>query len=351
MTGKGTIHFLTPTFVPNGGVVKIFDYVMHARRLGYRARVFCPRPLRSALPLLGSLAPTPALLRIERFQGLLDDDGVELTTDPRIGLGLRDFAYLSLPTQYPLAGARRPEWLSPERVIHIVQNVRHANPAWLDGYGLRLLGRPMARIATNDVVLDAIRPYLNHRSLTRVIPLGHQLGYFAGAPRGELHRPIRVAYTTWKSDIGDRVARRLRGRRFAFRAIRHPVGWPRLRELYAWCDVFLAAPNPQEGFYMPAFEAMEAGAIVIIPDAGGNRAYCRFGENCVHAELDDAPSYVAAIERVARMGSDELEAMRERARAELGRFTLEREAAGFRDFMAELEERVAAFEAGAGLPE
>ncbi len=93
--------------------------------------------------------------------------------------------------------------------------------------------------------------------------------------------------------MGDEVARYSRARgASSFRAIREPVGWDELRELYHWSDVFLATPLVEEGFYMPGLEAMAAGAVVISSDAGGNRAYCRFGENCVGVGLEDAGGYV-----------------------------------------------------------
>ena len=178
-----------------------------------------------------------------------------------------------------------------------MQNVRWANPAFTNGYAVRLLSRPMARIMTNDVVLEAVKPYLNPSSITEVIQLGNDSDFFAKERSGGLGSPIKVGYTTWKSGVGDEVATLLAGSpEFEFRAIRDPVGWAELRELYHWSDVFLATPLVEEGFYMPGLEAMAAGAVVISSDAGGNRAYCHFGENCIEVGMDDARGYVGALE-------------------------------------------------------
>lgn len=331
-----TLHVLTPTYNPVGGVVKIMDYVGHARAADYEVVVHCP----------SSHDPTLPVWRIERFGPLLEDPAVRFISDLRVGLGPEDFAFVSLPTQYREVGPRLTRGMSPERIIHIVQNVRHTNPTWLDGYPLRLLTRPVARITTNAVVQEAIAPFLNPTSVCRIIPLGHPAGYFHKERSGGLHRRIRVGYTTWKSEVGDEVADTLSGSDFRFRAIRQSVGWEELRELYHWCDVFLGCPNPEEGFYMPAFEAMEAGAVVIVPDAGGNRAFCRFGENCLRAELDDADSYVARLREVAGMSPSELDAMRAAAREALVPFDLAAERRRFVRYMADLEERVEATEAG-----
>ena len=74
-------------------------------------------------------------------------------------------------------------WTQHEQVIQIVQNVRWANPAFTGGYAVRVLSRPMARIMTNDVVLEAVKPYLNQTSLTQVIQLGHDAAFFTKRPR------------------------------------------------------------------------------------------------------------------------------------------------------------------------
>ena len=123
---------------------------------------------------------------------------------------------------------------------------------------------------------------------------------------------------------------------FEFRAIRNPVGWAELRELYHWSDVFLATPLVEEGFYMPGLEAMAAGAIVISSDAGGNRAYCRFGENCIEVGMDDARDYVGALEGLRAAGVEEIGRLRQGGYQAVGRHTLERERERFGEFMERL---------------
>jgi glycosyltransferase involved in cell wall biosynthesis len=199
----------------------------------------------------------------------------------------------------------------------------------------------MARIMTNDVVLEAVKPYLNPSSLTEVIDLGNDSDYFAKHRSGGFGEKIKVGYTTWKSEVGDEVASVLAGSpHFEFRAIRNPVGWAELRELYHWADVFLATPLVEEGFYMPGLEAMAAGAIVISSDAGGNRAYCRFGENCVEVGMDDAGDYVGALEGLRVAGSREIERLRSNGYETVGRHTLEHERERFGEFMGRLTEHL-----------
>jgi hypothetical protein len=204
------------------------------------------------------------------------------------------------------------------------------------------LTRRISRIYTNDVVRDACAPFVPPDAPSAVIPLGHELGYFRRpTPRAGLSSPVRVGYTTWKSTVGDRVVDQLAGDgRFEFRAIRELVGWGSLRELYHWCDVFLGCPNPEEGFYMPGLEAMEAGALVIVPDVAGNLAYCRFGLNCLEARHEDEDSYVAALEHLITLPIRELDAMRRAAGNDVHAFDLAHERSAFGTFLQDLDRRL-----------
>ena len=71
MTGNWRrIYFLTPTFRPVGGVVKVFDYVNHARALGYEPVIACPEPYKPGLPLF----------ELSRFSDISPDNGIGFTS-------------------------------------------------------------------------------------------------------------------------------------------------------------------------------------------------------------------------------------------------------------------------------
>ena len=325
------MYFLTPTFRPVGGVVKIFDYLNHARFLGYEPVVACPEPYKKTLPLFN----------IPRFSGISPENGVHFTTLEKVSVGPHDLAFLSWPTHYEILERNLSRWTRHEQVIFIVQNIRWANPRWINGYGVRLLTRPMARIMTNDVVLEATKPYLNEKSLTEVIMLGNDSAFFARERNGSFGSPLKVGYTTWKSAVGDLVAGSLAGDPgFEFRAIREPVGWDELRSLYHWSDVFLATPLVEEGFYMPGLEAMAAGAIVVSSDAGGNRAYCKFGENCLEVGFEQASDYVKVLRSLRGYELKEIERLRRNGYETVKLHTLEHERDCFAGFMERLTERL-----------
>lgn len=303
--------------------MKVFDYVSHAIERGYEPVVCSPEAYEEGLPLFEN----------PRFSGIRPGNGVAFAHPAEILVGTDDLVFFSWPGHYKILEPRLGRGSRHEQVIHIVQNIRHANPNFTGGYALRLLTRPMARIMTNEVVLEAVRPYLNESSLTEVIDLGHDCEFFARERTGGFGPLIKVAYTTWKSDVGDRVASLMGDTGFEFGAIRDPVGWGELRALYHWADVFLATPLPEEGFYLPGLEAMAAGAVVISPDAGGNRAYCDFGENCLPADFDDVASYAAALKNLKKMSPGGINRLRRNGYGTANRHTLEREKERFGEFL------------------
>lgn len=280
---------LTHTYRPVGGVVKTVDYAAHARAAGLDVTLWSPERLEPDAPL----AAHPGM------SALLDDSRVQVEHGWPEHLGADDLALISLPTVYEHALRALGPGLSPARIVHLVQHVRHADPRWLAGYATRLLTRPATRISTNAIVAEAIEPWLDPRAMHRVIDLGHDLDHFRGPARVE-EQPLCVGYTTWKTDAGDRVAAALAGdERFRWAAVREHTTWDELRDFYASCDVFLCTPDPTEGLYLPGLEAMAAGCVVVTPDAVGNRAYAEPDENCLLVGHEDVAGYVATLERLA----------------------------------------------------
>ena len=328
MTDWHHLYFYTPTFKPVGGVIKIFDYITHALAFGFDVTICCPERSSPELPVF----------QLPRFRDIPFSSQVRFKGPRRVQIDPADLVFFSWPRDFELIEPRMTTGTVHEQVIHIVQNVRHANPSFTGGYAIRLLSRPLSRIMINEIVHEACHPYLNRSSLVAVILEGHYVEFFEQERRGSLPRPIKVGYTTWKSDLGDRLATVLRdeAKLFTFQAIRDQVDWNQLRKFYQQVDVFLATPFAEEGFYLPGLEAMAAGALVVSPDAGGNRAYCRFGDNCVYAEHENVDSYVDALRGIASWDSAEIAAMRERAYQTLERHRLSNERDLFAEYLRKL---------------
>ena len=273
------VYFLVPRFEPVGGIVRDLCFAAHARNLGYEVVVGCPQPYDPDLPIFG----IPHVEELSVENGVTFVDARSITLDPW------ELAFFSGVGLYKFLERRFGAWTRHEQVIQAVRGAQIAESSYAGGYSVRLLTRPMARMVTSEYVLEAVKPYLNPSSFTEIIPVGHDTTFFAKRREGGVGSPVRVGYTAWKSTVGDRVASLLgKDHGFEFRAIRETARWEELRELYHWADVFLATPLPVEGFYLPGLEAMAAGAIVLCPDILTNRAYCRFGENCVLVDHEDA---------------------------------------------------------------
>lgn len=327
---RRTIVFLTPTYRAAGGVIKIMDYALHARSHDFEVEIRCPSAFQRELPLF----------RTGQAGRLLDDPGVRFQQGMGFGLGRNDYSFFSWPKHYHLAASRITPSHHPLQTISIVQGTRWANPLWLDGYATRILGQPMGRILVTPQIAEVVAPYLDPTFPTRTILEGHDWPFFSMARTGGLPDRPNIAYLTWKSEVGIEVERRLEpSARFEFRSIRTTADWDALRDLYQWADIFLGFPGEEEGFYLPGLEAMAAGAVVIMPDVGGNRAYAHFGTNCLQVDHDDPSSYIDAIEGlVADQGA--AERLRAAAYQQLPAHDLERERTEFGSYLNTLDELI-----------
>ncbi len=331
LTGQ-RVHVVTPHYNPRGGVIKLLDYADHCARSGADVVVYSSDHADPGIALFG----------VDRFEGIFDrmrfEQHLDLPIEPD------DLVLFTWPRDYLEIAKCAPAGFDQRRFVHMVQNTQNANVGFTRGYGRRLLRMAISRISVSDEVTEEIAPLVPAEMPFRTVAEGHDWQYFRPPSRqwpatGE--RPIRVGFVSWKSVRGHDVAARFgNDDRFEFRAIDDVAGWPQLRELYQWSDVFLGLPMTQEGFYMVGYEAMAAGAIVVVSDAEGNRAYCDFGQNCVEVGFDDAEAYAQALEALSRASAEEITTMRNRAYETVERFDLATERAEVVDFMAQLAKSV-----------
>ena len=113
-------------------MLKVFDYALHSLDHGLRPVICVPETYDVELPIFS----------IERYRPLMRQSGVRHVEGFEVGIEPPDLAFFSWPVQYEQIARRLDPATPHERVILIVQNVRHANPTFLDGYALRLLARP-----------------------------------------------------------------------------------------------------------------------------------------------------------------------------------------------------------------
>ena len=63
----------------------------------------------------------------------------------------------------------------------------------------------------------------------------------------------------------------------------------------AGAEVTVCLPTAEEGFYLPALEAMACGSVVVTLDCIGNRSFCRNHQNCLIAPEDPNTLTAATI--------------------------------------------------------
>ena len=107
-------------------------------------------------------------------------------------------------------------------------------------------------------------------------------------------------------------------------------------DLLAGSLVAVCLPRAEEGFYLPALEAMGLGCLVVTLDCVGNRGFCRHEENCLIAERT-AESIIAAAARALRLPAEQSERLLGRAAVTAREHTLDVERTRFHALLAEID--------------
>ncbi len=269
MAERRTILFVRQLETFSGGHLKVFDYLGHAASAPWlEPRLY--------------LAPGSD----EALARSLTPRGVERT--PRLGKADLYFVAGMDWALFDQAGLD----LSEAPVVNLIQHVWHAH----EGNPRRqYLRRPAVRICVSPEVAAAIAPLANGPVLT--IPNGVGVGERAadGTPRrrrvfiGGLKNPGEAeACAAALAAAGAEVDLCL-----------EPLDRGAYLGRIAACQVSILLPNPLEGFYLPALEAMALGSVPVVPDCVGARSFCLDGVNCLAPAYRTADLCAAALRLLA----------------------------------------------------
>ena len=158
-------------------------------------------------------------------------------------------------------------WTPGIPVINLVQGLRHAEP---ESELRAFLSRPAIRVCVSTAVARALEATGEVCGPLHVIPVGLNLPADLSGP-GE-RRGVGIDGTK-RPELASEIAIRLLASGLEVNCLQEPL--PRrdyLRSLMR-AQIVVALPFEQEGFYLPALEAMALGAAVVTVDAGGNLDY------------------------------------------------------------------------------
>ena len=254
-----------------GGHVKHAHYYEHVARLPGHVR----RILFDGEPETDRLAREQATL-----WPTVSDERVE-TWQP----GDRDILFVAGTDWRYLTRAGLDDVSNPR--INLIQHVRHAHDgSELYGY----LDRRAVRICVSEEVAEAILATGRVNGPVFTIPNGTECSASPVDCHGVVgfdERPESVVIVGYKRpDLAAALSGRLDEAGVAHITLDGFIDRDAFLGLLGRTRVAVCLPRPEEGFYLPALEAMAEGCTVITLDCVGNRGFCGHGRNCLVAEDD-----------------------------------------------------------------
>ena len=222
----------------------------------------------------------------------------------------------------------------PNPRINLVQGVRHAH-AGTELYGY--LEYKAVRICVSREVADAINSTGRTNGPVVSIPNGIDIEPVAsptGAGGFERRPVVIVGYKA--PQLSQALSKLCAAADIEHLALRRFRDRQEFLDLLAGSRVAVCLPLAEEGFYLPALEAMAMGCAVVTFDCIGNRSFCHHEENCLIAE-PTAESLFAATERALRLESEERARLLQRAVATASAHTLEAERQRFHALLADID--------------
>jgi glycosyltransferase involved in cell wall biosynthesis len=288
---------------PSGGCIKMRDYFRHALTApGWDAKVYIPPDnfIGPDNPWYGELP------HIVRQYAPYEADVLVIS-----GLGWERFI---------------PEEIRNDSPIPIIYLIQGAFKAYTSPYREDL--RHLAiRIAVSPHIADTVRSRADVNGPLFVVPAGLDTQDFP--PRVDPHeRDIDLLILGIKNaPLAAQLGKELTPYIGSMSCLVDQIPQVEFLGKMARARIVVCLPGKDEGFYLPALEAMHYGALVVCPDVGGNRHFCLDYENClvpqeyslnallktIHKALELSRSVYHNLTVAARLTADLHTAARERA--------------------------------------
>lgn len=186
-------------------------------------------------------------------------------------------------------------------IINLIQHVRHGDP---QDPRHAFLKHKAIRICVSEEVADAIRQTRTANGPVYAIPNGIDLQRIP-QPAADENRDIDLLLLGLKRpQLAQELAGKLRHLNKKVMVITDFMPQERYFALLGQAKVAVFLPNLQEGFYLPALEAMCIGTLVVCPDCLGNRSFCLPDYNCFRPQYGPEAILNAINAALASSGQD-----------------------------------------------
>ena len=207
----------------------------------------------------------------------------------------RDVLFLA-GTDWRYLAKRGLEALANPR-LNLIQGVRHAHAGTeLHGY----LANRAVRVCVSAEVAEAIEATGRVNGPVFTIPNGTDCAPVEAqeaCAEAVDARPEPITIVGYKRvELAAALSRQLHAEGVRHRLLDGFLDRDAFLELLRRTRVAVCLPLDEEGFYLPALEAMAAGCTVVTLDCIGNRGFCRHEDNCLVAGAD-----VAALAEASRI--------------------------------------------------
>jgi len=102
-------------------------------------------------------------------------------------------------------------------------------------------------------------------------------------------------------------------------------------------QIAVCIPRREEGFYLPALEAMSLGCLVVTTDCIGNRSFCYDDENCLIADYT-AEGLFAAVQRALSLATTDRSRLLDRAAETVRAHSRDAQRARFHQLLKDIDQ-------------
>ena len=226
----------------------------------------------------------------------------------------------------------------PNPRLNLIQHVRHAHEGTeLYGY----LANRAVRICVSAEVAEAITATGRVNGPVVTIPNGTDCTPVDAAEMREDAFRTRAEPITIigykRPELAQSLSQRLEQDGVAHRLVMDFLDRDGFLGLLRSTRVAVCLPRDEEGFYLPALEAMAAGCAVVTLDCIGNRSFSRDGDNCLVAAAGVEPLAEAVTNAVA-LTTAERERLLSSAIATVRSHSLDAERRRFHDVLRDIDD-------------